>query len=64
MSVRAGEQEKVWYRSDRVFWSGGGWFFLTREKTQEGPFTSRLEAEQELNFYIRHIVEWGLYKEA
>jgi len=64
MTVRAGESEKTWYRSDRIFWSGEGWFFLTREQTQEGPFGTRREAEQELNFYIRHAVEWAIYKEA
>ncbi|MBA53971.1 MAG: hypothetical protein CMK89_05900 [Pseudomonadales bacterium] len=64
MVVRAGEQERTWFRGDRIFWSGNGWYFLTREQTQEGPFDSRTEAEQELNYYIRRVVEWGLLQEA
>ena len=64
MAVRAGEQEKTWFRSDRIFWSGDGWYFLTREQTQEGPFESRLAADQELNYYIRRAVEWSLYRQA
>lgn len=64
MTVRAGESEKTWYRSERIFWSEAGWYFLTRENTQEGPFGSKREAEQELNYYIRQQVEWSIYKEA
>ena len=59
MSVRAGENEKTWYRSERIFRIENGWFFLTRENTQEGPFGNRSEAERELAYYIRSVVEWG-----
>lgn len=62
MSVRAGEAEKTWFRMDRIFWSGNGYYFLTRESTQEGPFDSRNEAECELNYYIRRAVEMALMR--
>jgi hypothetical protein len=64
MDVRTGEADKTWYRTDRIFWSGEGWYFLTREQTQEGPFKTREEAGRELNYYIRHMNEWGHIKEA
>ncbi len=59
MQVRAGEKDKTWFRSERFLWTESGWFFLTRENTQEGPFLSRREAERELNYYIRHQQQWG-----
>lgn len=53
--VRNGEDDKTHFRSDRVIVMNGKYFFMTRENTQEGPFDSRLEAENELNLYIRHM---------
>ena len=61
MQVRTGEQAKTWYRSDRFLRTQTGWYFLTREQTQEGPFSSRDVAEKELNCYIRHMSSWGVY---
>ena len=54
MQVRSGELKKTWFRGDRFFHTDSGWFFITRENTQEGPFRSHNEAESELNLYIRH----------
>ncbi len=62
MHVRSGEQEKTWFRTDRFLRTENGWYFLTREQTQEGPFNSRDEAERELTYYIRHMEEWGTYQ--
>jgi len=56
-SVRAGEDDKTHFRSDRVVVMNGKYYFMTRENTQEGPFDSRLEAERELNLYIRHMTD-------
>lgn len=63
MVVRAGESNKNWFRSDRFMHVNNSWFFLTREMTQEGPFSSKFEAEKELNLYIRHIND-ELYRRA
>ncbi|NVJ49666.1 MAG: hypothetical protein HWE13_14260 [Gammaproteobacteria bacterium] len=57
MKVRAGELKKTWFRSERFFHADNGWFFVTRENTQEGPFSSQPEAEKELMLYIRHLNE-------
>lgn len=57
MQVRSGEQDKTWFRTDRFLRAENGWYFLTREQTQEGPFDTRREAEAELNYYIRHMTE-------
>jgi len=54
MSVRSGELNKNWFRSGRFMHVNDQWFFITREMTEEGPFSSKQEAEMELLLYIRH----------
>lgn len=53
-SKRAGDKDdRAWFRSDRLVYEGGQWFFLTREGTVEGPYESQLEASQRLETYVR-----------
>jgi len=59
MHVRTGEHEKTWFRCDRFIHSPDGWYFTTREATQEGPFYSHSEAERELDYYIRTQNMWA-----
>ena len=40
------------FRTDRIVQDGGRWFFLTREKTVEGPFNCRADAIDQLEVYI------------
>ena len=58
MHVRNGEGDKTWFRCDRFIHSPEGWFFTTREATQEGPFQSHKDAERELGYYIRTQNMW------
>ncbi|OUS31644.1 hypothetical protein A9Q99_03485 [Gammaproteobacteria bacterium 45_16_T64] len=53
MQVRIGEIDKTWFRCDRFIHLGDGWYFTTRENTQEGPFDNHQDAERELDYYIR-----------
>ncbi len=62
MQVRVGESEKTWFRSDRFLRTANGWYFLTREQTQEGPYQSKAEAERELDYYIGYMSTWGELK--
>ncbi|OZG72839.1 hypothetical protein BTA51_12740 [Hahella sp. CCB-MM4] len=57
MTVRSGEAERPWFRSDRFIHTADGWYFVTRENTQEGPFSSIREANNELSLYIRYANE-------
>jgi len=57
MRVRQGEAARPWFRTERYYHTNDGWWFLTREKTEEGPFSSQLEAENELQGYIRRFKE-------
>lgn len=52
---RAGETAPFYFRSDRFCQINGQWYFLTREKTQEGPFPSRTEANLGAERYIERV---------
>ena len=58
MEVRTGEIGKTWFRCDRFIHSPEGWFFTTREATQEGPWDNYEEASRELDYYIRTQYMW------
>lgn len=52
--IRKGESEAPpRYRQSRFFMAIDKWYFLTREGTVEGPFERRVEAEKNLNTYLR-----------
>lgn len=53
MRIRVGEDKKSWFRTERYYHTNDGWWFLTREHSEKGPFESQLEAEKELLLYIR-----------
>jgi hypothetical protein len=51
---RDNEEQRTWFRSDRVFFSNGAdWYFQTREGIDVGPYESQSEA----------AIEAGLLKE-
>ncbi len=52
---RAGEADPFFFRSDRFCQINGQWYFLTREKTQEGPFVDRQEAGLGAERYIERM---------
>ena len=54
MRTRSGEAARPWFRSDRYYHTGEGWWFMTREKEELGPFDSQNEAANELVLFIRH----------
>lgn len=45
------------YRSERVSAVNGQYFFSTREGTLEGPYFTRVDAEREIAFYIRRMIQ-------
>jgi len=57
LTARKGEEAKAHFRSDRIMVMSGSYYFHTREKTQEGPFETRMEAERELSLYVKHMCE-------
>ena len=55
MKSRKGEQPRSYFRTERMQQSNGIWFFLTRESAQEGPFSTKKEADEALQ---RHSAVW------
>ncbi len=52
---RLGERALRWFRRERVFASGGSWYFRTREGIDVGPYGSRFEAEIEADILIARL---------
>ena len=52
IKARAGEAKPANFRSDRFCQINGLWYFVTREKTQEGPFPNRIDANLGAQRYI------------
>ena len=52
-SKRKGESEpRPRFRGSRFFHSMDEWYFVTRERTVEGPFEHQVEAETMLETYL------------
>lgn len=45
------------FRAERFSTVNGMYFFTTREKTLEGPFATREEAERESEAYVNRVTE-------
>lgn len=43
------------HRSNRVYQSGGNWYFVTREGTVLGPYHSRIEASDAVQDFIEFM---------
>lgn len=55
-TTRRGEQDKVWFRTERCFSIGSDWYASTREGVNLGPFKSRQEAASAAERYIRSLL--------
>ena len=53
--ARLGERALRWFRRERVFASGGSWYFRTREGIDVGPYGSRFEAEIEADILVARL---------
>ncbi len=60
MECRAGESERNWFRSDRVYSMSGQWYFTTREKEEIGPFPNRQAAQAEVERFLHCMREEGI----
>ena len=45
------------FRSERISSVNGQYFFSTREGSLEGPYFTRTDAEREIAFYIRRMIQ-------
>ena len=49
---RSGDQHESHFRSGRFYSISNEWYFCVREKEDQGPFTSKLYAEESLKTYL------------
>ncbi len=40
------------FRTERMVENGGRWYFYTREGSMEGPFETRMDAQERLHVYL------------
>ena len=52
-------EERAQFRSERLVKETDGWYFFTREDDCKGLFSSDIEAENQLQTYIK-VMESGL----
>lgn len=62
MKRNSTKKRQVCSRTDRMFKTGDGWYFRTREGSTVGPFADELEASTQLEVYIR-LANTGLLPE-
>lgn len=43
------------FRTDRLYQVDGRWYFVTREKTREGPFPNRIDATLGVQNYVSRV---------
>ena len=55
MYCRAGERTPPSFRTDRLYQVDGNWYFVTREKTREGPFPTRIDANLGVDRYVTRM---------
>lgn len=49
--------QRLWFRSSRVFASNGSWYFHTREGVDMGPYETQFEAEIEAGILLKLLRE-------
>ncbi len=52
---RAGEEERLRFRSKRIFTIDGKYYFTTRECVDVGPFPSRTAAEKAVQLFVKTV---------
>ena len=43
------------FRTDRLYQVDGRWYFVTREKTREGPYQIRIDATLGVQSYVSRV---------
>ena len=55
MHLRSGEASMPPFRTDRLYLVDGRWYFVTREKSREGPYDNRIDASLGVQRYVSHL---------
>ena len=57
LTVREGENNSTWFRTNRIFQADGDWYFSTREGRNIGPYGNRPATEAGLQRFIKCLTE-------
>lgn len=60
--IRVGEKQASPYRSGRFYSVDNEWYFAVRENKDQGPFGSKLSAENGLKVYLNDFEHFGVNK--
>lgn len=63
--TRSGENQASVYRSGRFYTVSNEWYFSVREAEDQGPYSSKSDAEKQLKIYIsdqQHFNDKKLFK--
>ena len=55
MPHRKNDMKSTWFHSDRTYHTPEGWWFSSREHTEEGPFQSEKDCEVGICLYLRDV---------
>lgn len=55
--ARSGEPERVWFRTERIFFQNGRWYIATREGIDVGPFADARTARREARHLVKMLAE-------
>jgi len=58
---RVGEEERNWFRSDRIYNLNNKWYFTTREGDELGPFNNHDGVEKAIRDFVDVIKKEGLF---
>ena len=61
-NMRSGENQLTPYRSGRFYSIDNEWYFSVRETEDQGPFSSKLTAENSLKTYIMDFEHFNVKK--
>jgi hypothetical protein len=54
---RSGESDRVWFRTERIFFQNGRWYIATREGIDVGPFADARTARREARHLVKLLAE-------
>jgi hypothetical protein len=60
LGCRVGEDERNWFRSERIYNLDGRWFFTTREGDELGPFPNHEVAKEEAKGFADVVCKDGI----
>ena len=55
MLHRKEDTNRTWFHGDRIYHTLEGWWFSSREHTEEGPYQPKSHTERELHMYLSKV---------